>query len=177
MENPTDSETPAPIRPWYVPEHLKRWEMPRNYAGEVWPNYYSFLGRSRDSDCLEECNFVQGLKRLGGESETVLVIRENHWAVGWVEWIGIHQDDAAALRLADEIKGGLEDYPVVDEDALSEAEMEEANTVWRDCYNLKDRVAYVRAHRSQFEFQGLGDMLGCLRGSYFAGYASELIYR
>lgn len=159
-----------------APAHLKRWELPRNYVGAQWPDYFVFLGRTRDSDCTTNCNFTEGLKRLGGESDTVLVIRESHWAVGWVEWIGIHESDAKALASADEIAGRLEDYPIVDEDALSEAEMEEANLVWRDCYNTKERFAYVRRHRSQFEFRDFGDMLGCLRGRYFAGYASELIY-
>lgn len=33
------------------------------------------------------------LRELGGESETVRVVRESHWAVGWVEWIAIHESD------------------------------------------------------------------------------------
>ena len=81
----------------YEPKHLKRWTMPNSYFGAVWPNYYVFLGQHRDSDALTRSNFTCGLKALGGESETVEVVRESHWAVGWVEWIAIHQDDAAAL--------------------------------------------------------------------------------
>lgn len=64
-------------------KHLTRWTMPDSYFGEVWPNYYrSGCGRSRDSDTLEESNFIEMLKALGGETETVLVVRESHWAVG-----------------------------------------------------------------------------------------------
>ncbi|MEH2569789.1 hypothetical protein [Bradyrhizobium sp. AZCC 2289] len=47
------------------------------------------------------------LKALGGESETVIVVRETHYLVGWVEWIAIHQDDEKALKIADDITGKL----------------------------------------------------------------------
>jgi len=50
--------------------------------------------------------------------------------VGWVEWIAIHQDDETALRKADEIKGALADYPVVNEDDWSELEWNEAADYW-----------------------------------------------
>jgi hypothetical protein len=172
----------------FIPVHLNRWENPSHYVGAQWPHYYSFLGRSRDSDALERANFGAGLKAIGGESTQdfsllndpdhvlpVRIVRENHWAVGWVEWIAIHESATEALEIADKIKGELVDYPVVDETLWSEYEDEEAQTVWRDCFRVKERVAYVREHRSQFEFQDFADMLGCVRGKYFAGYASELI--
>ncbi len=160
----------------FEPKNLKRWTMPSNYFGAVWPGYYSSgVGQSRDSDALERSNFVCMLRALGGESDTVQVIREHHWAVGWVEWIAIHEDDNPALKIADEIKGALSDYPVINEDHWSETEMEEANEVWTNCYNVKERIAYIRKHSSQFEFHNFADMLGCVRGQYFAGYASELL--
>lgn len=159
-----------------TPNHLVRWTRPDCYAGAEWPDYYSSgVGQSRDSDALERSNFTCMLKTLGGESNTVRVVREGHWAVGWVEWIAIHESDASALRKADEIKGGLEDYPVINEDHWSELEQEDATEVWRNCYNVRERIAYIRAHKSQFEFHDYSDMLGCVRGNYFAGYASELL--
>lgn len=157
------------------PQYLKAWEYPKCYAGAEWYGYYSFLGQSRDSDALERANFDAGLKAIGGESETVRVVRENHWAVGWVEWIAIHESDTAALQAADAIKAGLEDYPVVDEYLWSEYESADANETWANCFRPKERVDYIRNHRSQFEFHNLADMLGCVRGKYFAGYASELL--
>jgi hypothetical protein len=161
----------------FEPKHLKRWTMPDHYAGAEWPDYYSAgVGQSRDSDALERSNFTVMLKRLGGESETVIIVRESHWAVGWVEWIAIHESDAKALAIADEIKGDLADYPVIDDDHFSETETEEANYVWTECYSPADRIAYIRENRSQFEFRDFADLLGCVRGKYFAGYASELLY-
>lgn len=160
----------------YEPTHIKRWTMPSHYAGAVWPAYYSSgVGQSRDSDALERSNFACMLRDLGGETETVLVVRESHWLVGWVEWIAIHQDDERALQIADAIKGKLEDYPVVDEEHFSETEVEEANEVWTNCYSDEERIAYMRQHRSQFDFHDYGDLLRCARGRYFSGYASELL--
>ena len=162
----------------YQPQHLNRWKMPRSYFGAEWPEYFgSGCGQSRASDCLERSNFKCMLQALGGESETVLVVRESHWAVGWIEWIAIHQSNEKALQIADDIQAGLFDYPVINEDAWSEMEHEEANEVWTNCYSDKERVAYIRDNRSQFEFHDYGDLIGCVRGRYFCGYASELIGR
>jgi hypothetical protein len=161
----------------YEPKHLKRWTMPDSYIGSTWPDYYSSsVGQSRDSDALERSNFQCMLDALNGESETVLVIRENHWAVGWVEWIAIHYTDYNALMIADDIAESLQDYPVIDEGHYSELEMEEANEVWKNCYNDQSRLEYVRKHRDQFDFPDYEDMISCIRGKYFVGYASDLLY-
>jgi hypothetical protein len=160
----------------YEPTHLKRWTMPDNYFGAVWPAYYSSsVGQSRDSSALERSNFACMLKALGGATDTVILVRESHWAVGWVEWIAIHQDDDKALAIADEIAGKLKDYPVVDEDHYSTIEQEDADQTWANCFSPQERIGYIREHRSQFEFGNIADLLGCVRGKYFAGYASELL--
>lgn len=162
----------------YVPTRLKRWTMPRNYAGEVWPDYFSAgFGRSRDSDDLEESNFHSAIAALGGESETVRIVREGHWAVGWIEWIAIHETDYAALRVADELQERVEDYPVLDENDWSEREDATAQYLWRTCYNWRERVDYIRLHRDQFEPRNFRNLLACVRGDYFLGYASELVAR
>ena len=154
---------------------LQRWQRPPNYAGESWPEWYVFLGQHRDSDCLTQSNFAQGLKELGGESETVRVVHEGHWAVGWVEWIGIHESDTTALAVAECLMAKLADYPILDEEDFGQREQADADVVWRDCYTPRERVAYVRQHRSQFDFADWSDLRHCLRGEYFAGYAGELI--
>lgn len=165
----------------YEPKNLKRWTMPDSYFGATWPNHYSAgVGQSRDSDCLEQSNFFTMLKLLGGESDVVAVVRESHWAVGWVEWIAVETDGTPesdkALQIADEAKARLADYPILDEDDCSEREIEAANQTWSNYYSWKERVAYIRKNSSQFEFHDFADMLGCVRGKYFAGYASELLY-
>lgn len=160
----------------YEPKNLKLWKHPENYFGECWTATYSAgVGQSRDSSALERSNFRTMLSAIGGESETVTVVRESHWAVGWVEWIAIHQDDDRALEIADRQLTSLEDYPVLDEEDFSREEDEEAQDIWRNHYSIKERIAYIRRHGSQFEFHDYADLLDCVRGNYFAGYASELI--
>jgi len=134
----------------YQPRTLKLWTLPDSYSGEHWPTDYVFLAQNRDSDALTRSNFICGLKAIGGESETVHIVRERHWAVGWVEWIAIDQDDTAALEKADAIMDKLAAYPVVCEDHWSELEWNEAADYWA-AMNIQDRVDYcARAGVSVF---------------------------
>lgn len=175
----------------FQPQHLERWRLPQCYAGAHWPDYFSFLGQSRDSDALERSNFAAGLKAIGGEQSDperedpqnegcalplVLIVRENHWLVGWVEWIAIHESAVAALAIADKIKAKLDDYPIVDEEAFSELEQSDADETWRNCFNPQERIDYIRAHRRQFEFRNFADILGCVRGKYFLGHPCDLLH-
>lgn len=131
--------------------------------------------RTRDSDCLEESNFAVILKDLGGEGDNVQVHRFGHWACGWYELILIRPETPEAASWA-EWETALDDYPVADEDDFSEREQDAADETWRHCYSDAQRVGYIRDNRSQFEFHSFADMLGCVRGNYFAGYPSELLY-
>lgn len=166
----------------YTPSYLKLWQLPESYFGAQWPDHYVFLGRNRNSDALTRSNFRSGLEAIGGEktddeSEIPLVqiVRESHWAVGWVEWIAIHKTATDALKAADEIAKKLDDYPVVDEEDFSREEQEEADETWKNCFDEKERVKYIRKYRSQFEFRSFADLFGCVRGKYFAGYAGDLL--
>lgn len=165
--------------------HLKRWSRPSSYMGAEWPDYFSAgVGQSRDSKPLERANFEAMRIALGDIKEPHdwphefpcwRAVRESHWAVGWVEWLAIHESAIAHLERANSIMESFEDYPVIDENLFSECETTEANEVWRDCYCVKERCDYIRKHKSQFEFRDFQDLIGCVRGNYFAGYASELI--
>ena len=154
----------------YTPKNLKLWTMPSDYVGEVWPGYFVFLGQHRDSDSVDRSNFIRGLELIGGESETVQVVRERHWAVGWIEWIAIHQDDDAALEKADEIAKRLDSYPVVDDDHLSALEWEEAQDYWerssiRERVELCQRaeVSIFAARRDWLPNDDVGYLLDLLR--------------
>lgn len=157
-------------------KHMKLWTRPSNYGGAEWYDYYSSgVGQSRDSDALERSNFASMLKQLGGESDTVLVVHEGHWAVGWVEWIAIHKDDHKALVIADGVREALQDYPVIDEDHFSQTEEEEAQEVWTHCYNENERIRFMRKHTIDHHFESFGDLRDVVRGKYFPGYASDLL--
>jgi hypothetical protein len=131
--------------------------------------------RTRDSDCLEESNFACALTSLGGEGVDVEVHRFGHWGHGWLEIILVRPGTAAETE-AESIACGLADYPVLNDEDFSEREHVAAERTWADHYDTESRVDYIRAHRDQFEFHTLADMMGCVRGKYFAGYASELLH-
>jgi len=61
---------------------LKKWTHPEYYLGETYYDYYVVLSQHRDSDNLDKSNFASAVKMLGGESDTVLIVRASHWAVG-----------------------------------------------------------------------------------------------
>ena len=154
---------------------IQRWKRPQCYYGAEWHDYFVGLGRHRDSDALDRNNFEVALEMLGGETETVLTVCENHFLVGWVEWIAVHESDTEALEKLIEIAERLEDYPVLDEESFCEAEQEEALETWQNCYNDRERIAYIRENGSQFEFRDFAELRDCVRGDSFLGYASDLI--
>lgn len=155
----------------YIPDNLKRWSLPDSYAGAEWPEYFVFLAQHRDSDSVTRSNFIRGLEILGGESRTVQIIRERHWAVGWVEWIAIHESDSAALKEADSIAAALEDYPVVDDEHLCALEWDEAADYW-ERMNVRDRAEYCKraglsifaARRDYLPSDDTGALMDILRG-------------
>lgn len=147
-----------------------------NFIGDDsdYQDWFGILGQSRDSDVLERSNFEVGLEMLGGESDTVRVERYGHWAVGWIEEIYV-KPNSKAHKIAKEIETKLAEYPILDENRYSEMEIDEANEVWQNCYNDKERLEYIREHRSEFDFTDIADIRSCIRGEYFGGYTSELL--
>ena len=115
---------------------IRRWTMPRHYFGAEWDGYWvAPVGRSRDSDSVEESNWRQQLRRIGPEDgESVVVVRESHFLCGWVEWLAIREDAGKALDEAERIAAELEAHPVLDEDDLAwvELEQEALPSLWRD---------------------------------------------
>lgn len=139
---------------------IKPWALPPHYAGAIWPDYYSAgVGQSRDSSTLERSNFASMLAALGGESDTVQVVREGHFLVGWIEWIAIHQNDHAALAVADRLATNLQNHPVIDEDHWAALEWNTATESWARA-TVADRVAALQRH--------------CPRVSVFAARRAEL---
>jgi hypothetical protein len=132
--------------------HIQLWNMPDHYTGEGWPDYYrSGFGQSRDSDSLERSNFACALDALGGESETVIVVREGHWAVGWVEWIAIHATDTVALQAADDMRERVANYPVLDESHWSEIEWNESADYW-ESLSPREKVQWAMAERERYHW-------------------------
>jgi hypothetical protein len=140
---------------------------------------------NRDSGCLTESNeaAIHAALRpwMGSLDDGDLVESQshNHWAVGHVDGIVIRCVDdkgpTAAFRKLHELAQQLDTYPVLDENDFSDRERAAACKAWRNCYSPAERIEYIRERRSQFEFRDFVDLLGCVRGKYFAGDASELL--
>jgi hypothetical protein len=129
---------------------MQKWTRPDYYMGASWPGYYVFLGQNRDSSSLDRSNFKVALAALGGETsiddpgteeglDLVTVVRESHWACGWIEWIAIHESATDKIALANKMLERLDNYPVLDEEDWSELEYTEAYEYWDQC-GLQERI-------------------------------------
>lgn len=133
---------------------------------------------NRDADCLTRANWETQLARLSAvdpNGETWKQRSFGHWACGHFDIVIVKPNTPAATKV-EELQQASEDYPVLDEELFSRLEEEKAGEVWKNCYRERERVEYIRKHRSQFEFHSFADLLGCVRGKYFAGYACELLH-
>ncbi len=141
----------------------------------------------RDSDALARSNesvILKALQPYTGwhkDGDTVEPLSHSHWAVGHVDgfMIRVYEADGCTITPAflvySELADALENYPILDEADYSEREQVDADQTWANCYSTADRIRYMRRNASTFEFHSFADMLGCARGKYFAGYASELL--
>ena len=163
----------------YVPKHLQRWtagagasgwDSAANYSGEDLSDFYlAPIHRTRDtSDCLTLSNFrvIEAELDKLAEHEDTGVTRIGHWACGWYEIYLVHESDSAALQCADEWACSLADYPVADEDDMSELETEAESEGW-------DTWA-GREWRSKVE-QALQDYAPDAAGPYWADELLETL--
>lgn len=115
---------------------LKKWIYDKDYSGEDYSDYYIVYGRNRDSEALVNSNFDEILKMLGGESDPeVIVTRAGHWGPGWIELILVHETAQDKLAIAQDIINQLNDYPVLNEEDLSEREYTEWNEAFEQEFN------------------------------------------
>lgn len=96
------------------------------------PHWLIAYAKHRDSDTITRSNWDSFVQALGGESETVAIERSSHWAVGWVDYLIVDPEDAERVALAEELRSSLEDYPVLDDMALSNLEYDEYCENWQN---------------------------------------------
>jgi len=138
--------------------------------------YLAPCSQTRDSCALTRSNWENqelALTEVDDSGETWEIHRYGHWGPGWYE-IAIVKPNTEAAKMAEGLEAALAVYPVLDETDYAEKETTEANEIWENCYNESERIAYIREHRSQFDFDSWSDLCQVVRGKYFAGYASEL---
>lgn len=141
--------------------------------------------QTRDSGPLERSNFrvvrldLEKVQAEDGDPSApdepdVEVHRFGHWGPGWFEIILVRPGSPAAKK-AEEWEAALSDYPVASEEDFSKEEWEEAVEVWQSCYSDRERLEYIREHRSEFEFRNWMELIHTVRGTDFRGCASELL--
>lgn len=146
-----------------------------NYMGEIIPDDFKILlSRNRDSDILSESNWDTALKMLGGEGENVRIDRFASWACGWFEYLSI-KENTPQFKIAEKIEADLKDYPVLNDDDFSERENAEAQRIWKECFDKKERIQYIRENKDQFDFTSFKELMDVINGKYFIGYNNELI--
>ena len=125
----------------FIPKHLEAWtdrdpafSSNNNYAGGDFSDFYlapvSITRDTIDSTALSNWQVIT--KELDDltEHEESGVTSFGHWAVGWYEVYLIHKSDEEALKSADQWAASLEDYPIADEEHLSELESEAEGEAW-----------------------------------------------
>ena len=118
---------------------MEKWIRAPNYIGETYYDYFVLLGQNRDSDLLTRSNFQVALEKLGGEGNGVLVIRSYHWAVVWVEFIGIHESALDKIEIAKGLENSLIDYLILDKDHYFQMEYDEIHDYWERA-SLQERI-------------------------------------
>ena len=116
------------------------------------PNYNDYLcllSRHRDSDSVSEVNFREACLEFGITADSkqeigegAVVLRFGHWAVGWYEILAIDPENEEAMAKAKHMEEKLEDYPVLNEEALSEYEWNEIMEAWYN-YGAEDQLDKV----------------------------------
>ena len=105
------------------PYEITDFEPGSHYVGKLLePGWKVTLMHSCMDDVLAECNFDVFLKSLGGESDTIHIERVGFSGDGWYEFVAINSKDEVAMGKAKEMLDQLLDYPILDDNAFSEAE-------------------------------------------------------
>jgi hypothetical protein len=101
------------------------------------------ISQTRDSGPFEQANFQAALNMLGGEGEPVEVHRYGHWGPGWFEIIIVDPNSPEAAT-ANDIEASLENYPVLDDELLSQMEYDDMRDSWQGYGEFDFRDQLVR---------------------------------
>jgi len=104
---------------------LKRWSNAPNYTGEDFSDYYVVTSFTRDSNVYEVANYIAIARHLSAiepESDSGwIIVRFGHWLHGYLYCILVHEN-SPLVKECEEIALSLREYPVFDENVLTECE-------------------------------------------------------
>jgi hypothetical protein len=101
---------------------------------------------NRWDDDLADSNYVVAERTLNKVSPFGTDYRCDGWPGGVIHTLLVRADDAAALKAAEEIVNSLREYPILDEEDLSEREWESNHPSESECY-ADDCGCDVSRHR------------------------------
>lgn len=112
---------------------LERWRRCDNYMGEDFSDYYVVAGQNRDSNYVQQSNFIAATNRLGGEHEPeVIIARSSHWACGWVDFLMVHKDALDKVEIAERIDEDIENNILLDWDNYDEIRQPEIDRLYQE---------------------------------------------
>jgi hypothetical protein len=160
---------------------MEVWKHPGNYGGFSPDGDYLVLAQNRDSDTVARSNWAVACQQLdakphdcGDDAQRPPVYhwRASHWLCGWVEYLMVRADAPQdVIDKAQELVDSLEDYPVLDDDHLSELEVNEACEYWQRC-SVRERVDLLEgtgisvfaARRDEFPSDDDGSLMQRING-------------
>lgn len=98
--------------------------------GDEW--FVTGIYRTRDSGILENCNFEAAVKQIEKAGGELFIDHAGHWACGWLDSLCIKVGDEIAYKEVTDILACLADYPILDDEAVSEAETKDEQEQWED---------------------------------------------
>lgn len=116
------------------------------------------VGRHRDSDLIDETNWdytIARMREVDPEQDDHEVIRFRHFAVGWIDELATRPGSRCA-EIAQEIRGQLDVYPILDEHAHSDRELDRESENWPDI--MRDVRSSILTIAPQFD--ALLDQMG-----------------
>ena len=115
---------------------------------------------NRDSGIIDRCNGEEIGKALAPfiESGDVCPEHHTHWACGWVDGFSIRvfRDGTIteAFRAYVDLRARMEDYPILNEERVSEMETKESAQGWEDWA----RADFLRALAKRFRVEALDEI-------------------
>ena len=119
---------------------LTYWERPESYAGYDPAGDIILATKHRGSSILDESNWQVLAQAFGGNAYSW---RATHWACGWVEYLMLPAPAPANLKaMAERYADELADYPVLDEEGYTVAQVEAMQAYW-EAADTPDRAEYI----------------------------------
>lgn len=149
---------------------LKLYERPDHFMDSAQfdrREYYVAAGQHRDSNLLERHNFeefVEAMKEHQQEESEAgwMIIRDRHWAVGWVEGLYIHKNAIVLCDVAEELLHDLSQYPILNDSMYSYKVHDEMYQQW-SMMPYRERMALLKENG---EFEDGMDLEGIPEDAY-----------